>query len=231
MKGQIEASEAQAEKNFISLLLRIGSHCDVNRVNCGIHKREVFAPKFLAKLEPQSDPHGVAISVLTHTAALAHLEGITVFKQREVETQRAKMTEEAERWRTMAKRAGSEAEQARAIGHEEFAAEAAARAQKAEAIAGLWEMPLQTMMAASDVCIVGYRRGDPQRKDHRALGVYRMLLLQTETIFGRSAPDVAAAYATAATGEEMSRWRARQPVRDGKIMPPNARRVSSPNAP
>jgi hypothetical protein len=47
-----------------------------------------------------------------------------------------------------------------------------------------------------------------------------MLLLQTEMIFGRSASDIAAAYATAATGEEMSRFRARQVVRDGKVMPP-----------
>ena len=127
------------------------------------------------------------------------------------------MTEEAERWRTLSKREDLEAEQARAMRHEEFAARADVRAQKAEAIAGLWEMPLRTMMAASDVCVVGYRKGDPQLKDHRALGVYRTLLLQTETIFGKQAPSIAAAYATAATDIEMSRFRARQVVRDGKL--------------
>ena len=146
MKDQIEASEAQAEENFISLLLRIGSDRDVNRVNFEIHKQEVFAPKFLATLGPQSDPHEVAISVLTHTAALAHLEGITVFKQREVETQRAKMTEEAERWHVEAERLDLEAEQARAMGEGEFAAKAEAKARRAESHRG----PLGNAVADHD---------------------------------------------------------------------------------
>jgi integrase len=216
----VKEQEEALEEHFADLILRITSRADVIRANSQILKQHAFAPKFLATLGPQSAPHEIAIATLTHLAALSHLEGITVFKQREVETQRAKMTEEVGRWRNKAERSDLEAEQARAIGEGEFAARAEAEARRARTIAGLWEMPLQTMMAVSDVCVVGYRKGDPQLKDHRALGVYRMLLLQTEKIFGKPEPETAAVYATAATGVEMSRFRARQVVRDGKVGSP-----------
>jgi integrase len=224
-KERVEAREEALEENFTSLVLRIGSRRGVYNANREIFKRgaKAFAPKFLETLGPKGDPCEVAISVLTHTAALAHHGGITVFKPHEVEEKRAEWTEQAQRWGAAAKRAREEAKQARAMGEERFAVEADAAAEKAEAIAGLFEAALQDGMKPDDVCVVAHRKGDPGLKEARALGVLRMLLLLTETIFGVPDAGIAAAYATAATGVEMSRWRARQAVRDGKVGSPKRR--------
>jgi integrase len=220
--------EALGEENFISVLLRIGGRRDVHNANREIFKREAnaFAAKFLGTLDSESDPHETAIAVLTHAAALAHLEGITVFKPHEVEEKRAEWTEQAQRWAVTAKKERAEAEQARAMGQAGFAAEADARAEKAAAIAGLFEAALQNEMKPDDVCVVAYRKGDPRLKETRGRGVFLMLLLLTETIFGAPAAGVASVYATAATGVEMSRWRARQAVRDEKVGPPKRRTQS-----
>ena len=135
----VKEQEAALEERFADLILRITSRPDVIRANSQILKRDDFASEFLATLEHKSAPHGTAIAVLTYTAALAHQEEITVFKPGEVEAQRDKLARQPQRWHAEAERARLEAEQARDIGHEEFAAKADAQAQKAEAIAGLWE--------------------------------------------------------------------------------------------
>jgi integrase len=213
----VEEWEAKAEENFSSLLLRIASRSAVIRANFKILKRDVFAPKFLETLGRPSDPHEVAISVLTHTAALAHQGGITVFKRSEVATETARRVKEEHRWRDKAKKASAEEEQALGMGYEEYAAAASAEGQKAAAIADLWDRALQTMMTADDVCVVAYRKGGPASREARARGVFRMLLLLTETIFGKAEPGIAAAYTTAVTGIETLRWQARYVISDGKV--------------
>ena len=61
-------------------------------------------------------------------------------------------------------------------------------------------------MAAGDVCVVGYRKGDPRLKDARALGVLpHAAFANGNDLRHEQAPRIAAAYATAATGIEMSR--------------------------
>ena len=75
-------------------------------------------------------------------------------------------------------------------------------------------------MTPDDVCVVTNRKDDPRLKESRARGVFNTVLLLTETIFGAPEPGITAAYATAATGVEMSRWRASQPIRDGKVGSP-----------
>ena len=126
-----------------------------------------------------------------------------MFKQSEVEAQRAKWSDQAQRWR-------DEAAKARA-------AKDLTKAEKAEGVAAVWEAALDNTMGPKDVCVVAYNRGDPASKQARAHGVHRMLLLLTETIFVAPDLEAAAVYATAATGVPMSRWRGRQPQRDGKI--------------
>ena len=73
-------------------------------------------------------------------------------------------------------------------------------------------------MAPDDVCLVAYRKGGPVLKEARALGVFRMLLLLKR--FSAAEPGIASAYATAATNVPMSRWRATQVIRDGKVGSP-----------
>jgi integrase len=213
----VKEQEEALEERFADLILRITSRPDVIRANFQILKRNDFASEFLATLNHKSASYGTAIAVLTYTAALAHQEEITVFKPGEVEAQRAKLAKQPQRWHAEAERAHLEAEQSRAIRQEEFAAKADAQAEKAEAIAGFWERVLQNTMTPDDVCVVTNRKNDPRLKESRARGVFNTVLLLTETIFGAPEPGIAAAYATAATGVEMSRWRASQPIRDGKV--------------
>jgi Phage integrase family len=212
----------EVQEEAIRLVLRITNRRGVIRVAQEILKRQRkrFAPVFLKTLGPSSDPNEKALELLAHMAASAYLDRITVFKRDEVEALRAEWAEQAQRWRDNATRLRLEAKQARAIGQGEFAAELDAKILKAETIAGGWEEALRTQMAPDDVCATAHSKGGPEFPEARAHGVYHVLHLLTKQIFAAPAPGIAAAYATAATGIEASRWWGRPAVRDGKAGSP-----------
>ena len=215
-KEQVEALEslprmlAQARQSVLNVSYRRSIH----NVNAEIFKRpaHAFAPRFLEAIG-ESDPGEMAVSYLTGYAVSAHEGGISVLKPAEIEAGTKMLTEQAQRWTLRAMECRAEAEQATA----EFAVEAHSKAKAAADLADHYRRALEDAIKPDDVCAVAYRKGDPDSRVAYARGVLNTLLLATKQIFGAPEAGIAAAYTTAVTGVETSRFGASQAIRAGKV--------------
>lgn len=200
-----EARARERAERFAALMAKIAGDYDVARTNIEIHKSRL-TPAF--KAEFPRDSHSKAIEALLYRAAELALNRVTVVKRVELN----RRIEEVSSRRAAAKKARAAEEAANAMGHEEYAREAAADAERLEMEASDWERIHQALSPLpDDPRVVEYRSSEASHKSSRALGVMQELKKRNKEIFGNEHGTWAARYAEAAVGwEGMSRDQGRR---------------------
>ena len=201
--SQAMARKDEVAARFVAKITDILTNPDVMHANEQILKAKLST----AFREKHRDkPYKAAFLTLAYSAAERALNDETVLKRNEVEMQRNVWDVKIYKLRSDAKRARAEAEVARAMGREEFACEADARAQEFDAQASHWEQMLQAFITTDDPRCVEYRAAEASHASSVAKGVALALRPCMEEIFGSEHGTWAATYATAAVGWEVSRY-------------------------